>query len=67
MVNSKLYQDAARWIMFTQEASRIFGHSVVSMFIGTIPMGLATIINGLILFGLPRLGAAVIPMAEALW
>lgn len=58
---------AARWIMFTQEASRIFGHSVVSMFIGTIPMGLATIINGLIAFGLPRFGAGVIPIAEALW
>ena len=37
------------------------------MFIGTIPMGLATIINGLIVFGLPRLGAGVIPIAEALW
>ena len=58
---------AARWIMFTQEASQIFGHSMVSMFIGTIPMGLATIMNGLIAFGLPRLGAGVIPIAEALW
>ena len=40
---------AARWILFTDEARRIFGHNTVSMFIGTIPMGLATIINGLAL------------------
>ena len=58
---------AARWIMFGHEARRIFGHSIVSMFIGTIPMGLATIINGFVVFGLPRYGAGVIPFAEALW
>ena len=58
---------AARWILFTQEARRIFGHSVVSMFFGTIPMGLATIVNGVIVFGLPRWGAGVVPVAEALW
>ncbi|MBI4804753.1 MAG: TDT family transporter [Desulfovibrio sp.] len=57
----------ARWIMFGQEAKRIFGHSVVSMFIGTIPMGLATIINGLLYFGLPRFGAGVVGLAQALW
>ena len=48
---SALY--AARWVMFFDEARRIFGHSTVSMFFGTIPMGLATLINGLLLFGLP--------------
>lgn len=57
----------ARWVMFFHEARRIFGHSTVSMFFGTIPMGLATIINGLLLFGLPRWGSAVVPLAEALW
>src|SRR3990167_1889679 len=58
---------AARWVMFFHEARRIFGHSTVSMFFGTIPMGLATILNGLLLFGLPRWGGDVIPLAEALW
>ncbi|KAE9658159.1 C4-dicarboxylate ABC transporter [Pseudomonas sp. PB105] len=58
---------AARWVMFFHEARRIFGHSTVSMFFGTIPMGLATILNGLLLFGLPRWGVEVIPVAEALW
>ncbi|MBC3273283.1 TDT family transporter [Pseudomonas sp. SWRI81] len=58
---------AARWILFFDEARRIFGHSTVSMFFGTIPMGLATIINGFLLFGLPRWGEAVIDLAEVLW
>jgi C4-dicarboxylate transporter/malic acid transport protein len=58
---------AARWVMFFDEARRIFGHSTVSMFFGTIPMGMATIINGLLTFGLPRWGQDVLPLAEALW
>lgn len=58
---------AARWILFFDEARRIFGHSTVSMFFGTIPMGLATIINGFLLFGLPRWGEGVIHLAEGLW
>ena len=57
----------ARWMLFFDEARRIFGHSTVSMFFGTIPMGLATIINGFLLFGLPRWGAGVIHLAEVLW
>lgn len=56
-----------RWVMFFDEARRVFGHSTVSMFFGTIPMGLATLINGLLTFGLPRWGDAVLPMAEMLW
>ncbi|UVK97248.1 TDT family transporter [Pseudomonas sp. B21-048] len=58
---------AARWVMFFGEARRIFGHSTVSMFFGTIPMGLATLINGFLLFGLPRWGDGVIHVAEVLW
>ncbi|MBD9463703.1 TDT family transporter [Pseudomonas sp. Pdm06] len=57
----------ARWVLFFDEARRIFGHSTVSMFFGTIPMGLATLINGLLLFGLPRWGEGVVAVAEALW
>jgi C4-dicarboxylate transporter/malic acid transport protein len=58
---------AARWLLFFDEARRIFGHSTVSMFFGTIPMGLATIINGFLVFGLSRWGDAVVSLAEALW
>ncbi|GAB7533392.1 TDT family transporter [Pseudomonas sp. 3A(2025)] len=58
---------ASRWVLFFDEAKQIFGHSTVSMFFGTIPMGLATIINGLLLYGLPRWGDTVIIVAEVLW
>jgi len=58
---------ATRWVLFFHEARRIFGHSVMSMFFGTIPMGLATIINGFLAFGIPRWGGAAVTIAEALW
>lgn len=58
---------AARWIIFWHEAKRIFSHNIVSMFIGTIPMGLATIINGFLFFGLPRWGDSMILVAQWLW
>ena len=58
----------ARWLFFFEEARRIFGHSVVSMFFGAIPMGLATIINGLLAFGIARFGAgSAVGIAQALW
>ncbi len=58
---------ALRWALFGHEARRIFGHSVVSMFIGTIPMGLATVLNGALAFALPRFGAGVTAVVEPLW
>ena len=58
---------AARWVLFFDEARRIFAHSTVSMFFGTIPMGLATIINGFLVFGVPRWGQDVVQVAEVLW
>lgn len=57
----------ARWAMFPQQARRIFGHSVISMFFGAIPMGLATIINGFLAFGIAHWGATAIHIAEFLW
>lgn len=57
----------ARWIMFFDEARRIFAHSTVSMFFGTIPMGLATILNGCLVFGINRWGEGILPWVEALW
>ena len=58
---------AARWMLFPREARRIFGHSVMSMFFGAIPMGLATIINGFLAFGIARWGAMAVAVATALW
>ncbi len=41
----------ARWAFYPREAARIFTHPVMPMFLGAIPMGLATIINGTVLYG----------------
>ncbi len=57
----------ARWLFFFDTARRIFRNSIVSMFLGAIPMGLATIINGFIVFGEPRLGPVALQIANALW
>lgn len=65
-VFSGLY--AARWVIFYDGARRIFGHSVMSMFFGAIPMGLATIINGFIAFGIPLFGhQTALAIAVPLW
>lgn len=42
-------------------------HSVQPMFLGCIPMGLATILNGFVLFGSFIFGAAAVNFAYALW
>lgn len=55
---------ATQWIFFFDEARRIVRHSVLSMFFGAIPMGLATIINGLLLFGG---GKPAVSIAHGLW
>lgn len=57
----------ARWVLFFDEARRIFSHSTVSMFFGTIPMALATLLNGALAFGLTRFGDGLLPWIEALW
>lgn len=57
----------ARWVMFFDEARQIFAHSTVSMFFGTIPMGLATILNGCLLFGIDRWGEGIVLWIEAMW
>ena len=51
---------AARWLTFPREAARIFSHSVMSMFFGAVPMGLAAIINGFLVFGIARWGEAAV-------
>lgn len=42
-------------------------HPVQSMFLGAIPMGLAVLLKGLLLFGVPRWGEGVYALAHALW
>ncbi|ACB96080.1 TDT family transporter [Beijerinckia indica] len=58
---------AARWIFFFHEARLIFRHSVTSMFFGAIPMGLLTIVNGFLAFGIPLWGQAAVSIAHILW
>ena len=62
---STLY--VARWVFYFDGARRIFAHPVASMFFGAIPMALATIVNGLIVFGMPLWGARALSAAHALW
>ena len=57
----------ARWLLYFHEASRVFSHSVVSMFFGCIPMGLATIINGFLIYGIPHIGGTEVAIATTLW
>ncbi|KDB01735.1 C4-dicarboxylate ABC transporter [Defluviimonas sp. 20V17] len=57
----------ARWVIFPAEAARIFRHPVMSMFLGAVPMGLATIVNGFLAFGIPRLGPIAADIATVLW
>ncbi|MGB8871609.1 MAG: TDT family transporter [Rhodomicrobium sp.] len=58
---------AARWVFFFSGAQRVFQHSVASMFFGAIPMGLATIINGFLTFGVPLWGDVAVSIAQPLW
>jgi C4-dicarboxylate transporter/malic acid transport protein len=56
-----------RWFLFPREARRIFGHSVMPMFFGAIPMGLATIVNGFLVFGVEHWGRNAVSIALPLW
>jgi len=58
---------AAKWVLYPADARRVLNHPVLSMFFGCIPMGLATIINGFVIFGVPLMGDTAIEIAQALW
>ncbi|MDE3737075.1 TDT family transporter [Pseudomonas resinovorans] len=57
----------ARVLLFRDTVRPMLLHPVQSMFLGAIPMGLATLINGLVLFGVPRWGDGVLAVAHGLW
>ena len=56
-----------RWITHFSTAKRILAHSSMSMSLGCIPMGLGTLVNGAMLFGIPAFGTAIVPIAHGLW
>ena len=57
----------ARLILCPAECRATLQHPAQSMFLGAIPMGLATIINGLIVFGTGHWGADAALLARDLW
>ena len=57
----------AQWIAHVEQARTIADHPVMSLALGTIPMGLATIGNGFVLFGPGLLGPVAIEIAQGLW
>jgi len=57
----------ARALRFPRESLATLRHPIQSMFVGAIPMGLATIVNGFVAFGQPLLGERAIAVAHALW
>ncbi|MHB1646373.1 MAG: C4-dicarboxylate ABC transporter [Candidatus Acididesulfobacter diazotrophicus] len=44
----------SRFIFYFNSAKRLLSHPIQSMFLGAIPMGLATIINGFLIFDSPK-------------
>ncbi|MDH4582298.1 C4-dicarboxylate ABC transporter [Pseudomonas sp. BN415] len=57
----------ARVLLFRDTVRPMLLHPVQSMFLGAIPMGLATLINGLVLLGVPRWGDKALALAHGLW
>ncbi|QIO07605.1 TDT family transporter [Acinetobacter lanii] len=56
-----------RWLYFPVEARQIFKHPMMSLFLGAIPMGLATVLNGFLKFGGVLYGEIAVQIAEHLW
>lgn len=56
-----------RYILYPWTAKRMIYHSVQSMFIGTFPMGLSTIVNATVLIAVPAYGDWAVQLAFALF
>ena len=52
-----------RFVFYFKSAVKLFGHPIQSMFLGAIPMGLVTIINGFLNFAGPKM----VNLAFYLW
>jgi len=57
----------ARYVMYPFMWWRMLYHPAQSLFLGTFPMGLATIINGIVLIVVPTYGNWAVQLAWALW
>jgi len=56
-----------RWLIYPQEAKQIFSHPSMALFLGAIPMGLATVLNGFLKYGIPIYGDVALQIAQLLW
>ena len=56
-----------RWAFYPHEAKQIFQHPSMSLFLGTIPMALATILNGFLKYGQRIYGDTAVQIAQTLW
>ena len=56
-----------RWAFYPHEAKQIFQHPSMSLFLGTIPMALATILNGFLKYGQPIYVDTAVQIAQMLW
>ena len=56
-----------RWAFYPHEAKQIFQHPSMSLFLGTIPMAMATILNGFLKYGQPIYGDTAVQIAQTLW
>ncbi|MCU4482496.1 TDT family transporter [Acinetobacter ursingii] len=65
IVFSVLY--LARWFFYPEEAKQILSHPTMSLFLGTIPMALATVLNGFLIYGVPLFGELAVLIALKLW
>ncbi len=57
----------AQILLYPKSCQRILHHSSQGMFLGCIPMGLMTIVNGFVFFGLPLMGDVAIQIGVVLW
>lgn len=57
----------AKWVLYPRAARALFSHPVASMFLGCIPMGLATIVNGLLSYGMVLFGPGAVSLAVYVW
>jgi len=65
IVFSVLY--LARWFFYPEEAKQILSHPTMRLFLGTIPMALATVLNGFLSYGVPLFGELAVLIALKLW
>ena len=57
----------ARYAIFPWVFGRMLRHPSQSLFLGTIPIGLATIVNATVIIAVPRYGAWAVDLCWALW